>query len=197
MLVEFIDAIRHTKSLVLITYRPEYRGALALSGRWRDPPDAIEQCPDCGVDRRVAGHPPVGRGLTDRIADRAGGNPFFASEIVRDLAERGVLEGDRSGYICRDDSADIAVPVTLQAAIAARVDRLGASAKHALYAGAVIGARFRPDLLRRVLDETGGSDDAIAELLPSGSHRPSAVHPHAPSTRSGIRSSDRWPTSRS
>jgi predicted ATPase len=29
MLVEFIDAIRQTKSLVLITYRPEYRGALA------------------------------------------------------------------------------------------------------------------------------------------------------------------------
>ena len=55
--------------------------------------------------------------------------------------------------------------MTLQAAIAARVDRLGAAAKHALYAGAVIGTRFRPDLLRTVLEETSGSDDAIAELL--------------------------------
>ena len=67
--------------------------------------------------------------------------------------------------MCRDDSAAISVPVTLQAAIAARVDRLGAAAKHALYAGAVIGTRFRPDLLRTVLEETSGSDDAIAELL--------------------------------
>ena len=166
MLVEFIDAIRHTKSLVLITYRPEYRGALArVPGAVAIPLMLLNNAQTVALTAELLGiHPSVAE-LTDRIADRAGGNPFFASEIVRDLAERGVLEGDRSGYICRDDSADIAVPVTLQAAIAARVDRLGASAKHALYAGAVIGARFGPDLLRPVLDETSGSDDAIAELL--------------------------------
>ena len=78
--------------------------------------------------------------------------------------ERGVLDGDRGAYLCRDDAADISVPATLQATIAARVDRLGRPAKHCLYAAAVIGARFRPELLAALLDDTEGSE-AIAELL--------------------------------
>ena len=166
MLVEFIDAIRQTKSLVLITYRPEYRGALArVPGAMAIPLTPLNTAQTVALTVAALGtHPSVAE-LTARIAERAAGNPFFASEIVRDLAERGVLEGDRGGYVCRDDGADISVPVTLQAAIAARVDRLSAAAKHALYAGAVIGTRFRPDLLSTVLEESSGSDDAIAELL--------------------------------
>ena len=49
--------------------------------------------------------------------------------MVRDLAERGVLDGERAAYLCRDDAADISVPGTLQATIAARVDRLSRPAK--------------------------------------------------------------------
>ena len=66
--------------------------------------------------------------------------------------------------LCRDDAADIGVPGTLQATIAARVDRLSRPAKQFLYAAAVIGARFRPELLAALLDDTEGSE-AIAELL--------------------------------
>ena len=58
------------------------------------------------------------------IAARAAGNPFFVEEMVRDLAERGVLEGHRGSYACRTDVAEVSVPATLQAAIAARIDRL-------------------------------------------------------------------------
>ena len=36
--------------------------------------------------------PSVG-GLAETIAERAAGNPFFAEEMVRELAERGVLRG--------------------------------------------------------------------------------------------------------
>ena len=99
--------------------------------------------------------------LVARIADRAAGNPFFAEEIVRDLAERGVLDGDRGAYLCRDDAADISVPATLQATIAARVDRLGRPAKQFLYAASVIGARFRPELLAALLGDIEESE-AIA-----------------------------------
>ena len=58
------------------------------------------------------------------IAERAAGNPFFAEEMVRDLDERQVLHGERGGYVCRADVADITVPATVQAAIEARIDRL-------------------------------------------------------------------------
>jgi adenylate cyclase len=166
MLAAFIDAIRHTKSLVLVTYRPEYRGALAcVPGAVAIPLTPLNNAQTRALTAELLGtHPSVAE-LTARVADRAAGNPFFATEIVLDLAERGVLEGERGGYVCRDDNADISVPVTLQSAIAARVDRLGSSAKHALYAGAVIGARFGPELVCSVLDKTGGSDEAVAELL--------------------------------
>ena len=63
-------------------------------------------------------------GWRPRIAARAAGNPFFAEEIVRDLSERGVIDGRRGGYVASGDIADIAVPSTLHATIAARVDRL-------------------------------------------------------------------------
>ena len=73
--------------------------------------------------------PSVGELASTVIAGRAAGNPFFAEEIVRDLAERGVLDGERGAYICGADVADVGVPATLQATIAARIDRLDAAAK--------------------------------------------------------------------
>ena len=85
--------------------------------------------------------PSVGE-IGEIIAERAAGNPFFAEEIARELAERGVLVGQRGGYACHTDVADVSVPATLQAAIAARIDRLSPAAKHTLAAAAVIGSRF-------------------------------------------------------
>ena len=145
MLIEFVHReFLQTRSLVFITYRPEYRGALSRA------PGAhsINLAPLSAAQTEalttglLGTHSSVTALRASQIAERSSGNPFFADEIVRDLAERGVLDGDRGAYICRDNHADITVPDTLQAAIAARIDRLGAPAKHVLYASAVIGSRF-------------------------------------------------------
>ena len=90
------------------------------------------------------------------ITEKAAGNPFFAEEIVRDLAERGVLRGERGGYVSTADVGEFGVPATLQATIAARIDRLDAKAKRTLSGAAVIGSRFSRDLL-----ETLGIDPAL------------------------------------
>ena len=165
MLAEFIAAARSTRSLVLITHRPEYQGALSRApGAQTIALAPLTAAQTVALTTALLGTHPSVRRLAVHVAERAAGNPFFADEIVRDLAERGVLSGDRGAYICRDESADLSVPSTLQAAIAARIDRLGAPAKHALYAGAVIGARFSLDLLSAVLPETGENGTAIAEL---------------------------------
>ena len=94
------------------------------------------------------------------IADRAAGNPFFAEEMVREFAQRGVLTGEHGGYVCRTDVADVAVPATVQAAIEARIDRLNTPAKQTLNAASVIGARFGPQLLAAL-----GIDAVLDELL--------------------------------
>ena len=76
--------------------------------------------------------PSVG-GLGQTIAERAAGNPFFAEEIVRELAERGVLCGERGAYISTTEGGDIGVPATLQATIAARIDRLELLSRRTLH----------------------------------------------------------------
>ena len=161
MLTEFFTVIPQTPSLVLVTYRPEYEGALTrvhgaqtiALGPLSDPETAALVSELLGPD------PSVGA-LGQKIAERAAGNPFFAEEMVRDLAERGVLRGNRSAYESTADAAEVSVPATLQATIAARIDRLDPAAKRTLSAAAVIGSRFSRDLL-----ETLGIDPALQDLL--------------------------------
>ncbi|MGA7054744.1 MAG: adenylate/guanylate cyclase domain-containing protein, partial [Mycobacterium sp.] len=165
MLAEFVG-VASIRSLVLITHRPEYRGALSrIPGAQTIALAPLTEEQALALTSALLGTHPSVTALVARVAERAAGNPFFAEEIVRDLAERGVLNGDHGAYVCREEGADISVPGTLQAAIAARIDRLDPPAKHLLYAGAVIGARFSLDLLGSVLRETGEIGTAIAELV--------------------------------
>jgi class 3 adenylate cyclase len=167
MLAEFVTVVPQSHSLVLITYRPEYRGVLSRTpGAQTISLAPLNSAQAAALTTELLGTDPSVRALAARIAERAAGNPFFAEEMVRDLAQRGVLDGDRGAYLCRDDAADISVPGTLQATIAARVDRLGRPAKQFLYAAAVIGARFRAEWVAALLDDIKtGTSEAIDELL--------------------------------
>jgi predicted ATPase len=98
--------------------------------------------------------------LAGLIAERAAGNPFFAEEMVRDLAERGVLRLNRGAYSSTADVAGVSVPAALQATITARIDRLAPAAKRTSSAAAVIGQRFSRGLL-----ETLGIDPALEDLV--------------------------------
>jgi hypothetical protein len=71
-----------------------------------------------------------------------------------------VLTGTHGGYLCPADDAEVSVPATVQAAIEARIDRLTGSAKRALNAASVIGARFAADVLTAL-----GIDPVVDELL--------------------------------
>jgi class 3 adenylate cyclase len=166
MLAEFLTVIPQTHSLVLISYRPEYRGALSrLPGA---PSIALAPLSDSETAALVSGllgaHPSVA-GLATTIAERAAGNPFFAEEIVRELGERGVLRGNRGSYMSMADVAEVSMPATVQATIAARIDRLNPKAKRTLSAAAVIGAKFSRELLETLGIEPSVEDLVGAELI--------------------------------
>jgi class 3 adenylate cyclase len=164
MLADFLAVIPQTPSVVLITYRPEYHGALAqVAGAQTIALTPLSDAETSTLVAELLGPDPSVSQIGEMIAERAAGNPFFAEEITRDLAERGVLVGERGGYACHVDVADISVPATLQATIAARIDRLGPAAKHTLAAAAVVGSRFSRELLAGlqvdpVLDELIGAE---------------------------------------
>ncbi|MGA7049883.1 MAG: AAA family ATPase, partial [Mycobacterium sp.] len=165
MLADFVAVLPQSRSLVLITYRPEYGGVLSRTpGAQTISLAPLNSAETAALTTELLGPDPSVTGLAARIADWAAGNPFFAQEIVHDLAERGALDGDRGAYISRNYAADLGVPATLQATIAARVDRLGRPAKHFLYAASVIGARFSSELLAALLGDIEGSA-AIDELV--------------------------------
>ena len=151
MLAEFLNVIPQTPSLVLITYRPDYRGVLAnVPGAQTISLAPLSDSETAALLDELLGTDPSVAGIKALVAQRAGGNPFFAQEMVRELAERAVIEGDRGGFSCGTDLAEVTVPATLQATIAARIDRLDPDAKKTLNAAAVIGSRFTPELLAAV-----------------------------------------------
>ena len=166
MFADFLTVIPQTHSTVLITYRPEYRGTLThVPGG-----QTISLAPLTDSDTTALLDELLGRdssvaAVRSLIADRAAGNPFFAQEMTRELAERGVLDGDRGAYACRADLAEVSVPATLQATIAARIDRLPPEAKRTLSAAAVIGLRFNLDLLAQLGVEPVIADLAAAQFI--------------------------------
>ncbi|MEB3021200.1 AAA family ATPase [[Mycobacterium] crassicus] len=165
LLADFLAVIPQTASLVVITYRPEYHGVLTRIPNSQTitlAPLNASQSATLATEL-LGSHPSVST-LCQRVVERAAGNPFFAEEIVRDLADRGVLSGSRGGYVCEIDDADVAVPATLQAAIASRIDRLEPAAKQTLNAAAVIGLRFDAEQLA-VLDGGAQVDGLIAAEL--------------------------------
>jgi class 3 adenylate cyclase len=161
MLAEFVTVIPQMPSLVLATYRTEYEGALArVHGAQTIALAPLSDSETEALVLELLGHNSSVGELGQKIAERAAGNPFFAEEIVRELAERGVLRGNRSAYLSTVDAAEVTVPATVQATIAARIDRLEPAAKRTLSAATVVGSRFSRDLL-----EALGIDPVLEDLV--------------------------------
>jgi class 3 adenylate cyclase len=166
MLAEFVAVVPQTPSLVLVTYRPEYEGALArVAGAQTIALAPLSDSETTALVSGLLGPDPSVGALGQKVAQRAAGNPFFAEEIVRELAEREVLQGQRGAYISMREVAEVNVPATLQATIAARIDRLPREAKRTLSAAAVIGSRFSVDLLTQLDVEPAVNDLLAAQFI--------------------------------
>jgi ABC-type transport system substrate-binding protein/class 3 adenylate cyclase len=95
---------------------------------------------------------PLPAAVADLIAGRAGGNPLFVGEALRDLVERGALRRANGGWELAVDPGSLEVPALVQGILQARLDRLDAAAREAVAVAAVIGRRFGMPLLEKVLD---------------------------------------------
>ena len=208
MIGEFAVVVPQTHLLVLITYRPEYDGMLdRLPSAHRIALAPLDDSDCTALATELLGTDPSVATLVGQIAERAAGNPFFTEEIVRDLAERGIVHGEPGAYVCREGTVDVRVPASLQATIAARIDRLGPTAKCTLNAAAVIGLRFELGSACR----TGGAH-RFGRTDRSRTRRPGDVHaprrrvrlPASADPRGGVRVAaeigscptciDAWPT---
>ena len=166
MMADILAVIGQTPAMSLITYRPEYEGALTrVHGAQTIALTPLTDSETSSLIGELLGPDPSVDKLAATVVPRVGGNPFFAEEMVRELAQRGVLDGERGGYVCQADVTEVSVPGTVQATIGARIDRLDPAAKRTLNAAAVIGLRFGSDLLAQLEVEPALDDLLRAELI--------------------------------
>src|SRR4029077_219263 len=118
MLADFLTVVPRTPSMVLITSRPEYDGALTrVHGAQTIALDPLGDSDTAALLVELMGSDHSVVDASRIIADRSAGNPFFAEQMVRELVQRGVLAGERGGYLCRADAVEVTVPATGQQAM--------------------------------------------------------------------------------
>ncbi len=168
MLGELIDSLCDSPTMLVVNYRPEFEL------NWGDDVRVLELRPLSEENTRdllrdLTGEDPSLDGLDGLVHARAQGNPFFVEEIVRELAEAGFLKGDRGAYRLARPVEDAGVPATVQAVLAARIDRLDPDAKRLLQVASVVGK----ELGARALSVTSGLEQdelepVLAELKQGG-----------------------------
>jgi predicted ATPase len=84
--------------------------------------------------------------------ERTEGNPFFLEESVHTLVETQELVGEPGAYRLLQDLPTIEVPATVQAVLAARIDRLSPEAKQVLQTAAVIGNEVPLPVLQAIAE---------------------------------------------
>jgi len=148
-----VEALAGTRTLLLVNFRPEYHAPWMQKSYYQQlpllplGPEATEE-----LLQDLLGSDPSLVGLAHRIRERTGGNPFFIEEVVQALVESGGLEGRKGAYRLVRPAEEAAIPATVQAVLAARIDRLGEREKAVLQTAAVIGREFTEPVLRRVAD---------------------------------------------
>jgi tetratricopeptide (TPR) repeat protein len=90
--------------------------------------------------------------LKQLLVERTEANPLFLEESVRALVETGALAGERGAYRLTQPVEQLRIPATVQAILAARIDRLEPEAKRLLQAAAVIGKDVPMPLLLAIAD---------------------------------------------
>ncbi len=159
-----VDWTRDSPILVIAMGRPELLDARPAwgGGKLNATTILLEPLSDveCGalVDQ-VLGHAPADPAIRRRVADASEGNPLFVEELVAMLVEDGLLRRVGDTWVAAGNLSHIAVPPTVAALIAARLDRLAPGDRAVLERAAIIGRVFSRAALEELVDGTEATLD--------------------------------------
>ena len=154
LLDRLVDSLPTASILLLVNYRPEYQHGWSNKTSYTQL--RLDPLPPASADevlQALLGDDPSLTPLKPRLIARTEGNPFFLEESVRALVETGALVGERSAYRLEHALQSLQVPATVQAVLAARIDRLQSEQKRLLQTAAVVGLEVSLPLLQ-VIAET-------------------------------------------
>lgn len=140
LLNELAVRAQEARILLVVSYRPEFQDGWKHRPNYRQlhlNPLASENL--AALLAALLGANPNLQIIKNFLMQRASGNPFFVEELVRALAENGVIVGSRSNYRLAKPLVGHEIPPTVQAVLAARIDALPSAEKRLLQEASVIG----------------------------------------------------------
>jgi class 3 adenylate cyclase/tetratricopeptide (TPR) repeat protein len=160
------DAVVGTTTLLVVNFRPGFAAPLTQRSHYRQiNMRPLSPAQSAALLQDHVGADPSLALLSRNIVERAHGNPFFLEELINALVERGDFEGDRGSFRLRGGIDAIPLPSTIQAVIAARIDRLEEDAKRVLEVASIIGREISLLILDRVAGmEESGLSEAVQHL---------------------------------
>jgi predicted ATPase/class 3 adenylate cyclase len=153
LLDNLVESLPTAQLLLLVNYRPEYQHGWGSKTYYTQlrldplPPASAEE-----FLQALLGDDPSLAPLKMLLIERTEGNPFFLEESVRTLVETEVLVGEPGDYHLARKLPSIQVPATVQAILAARIDRLPQEEKRFLQTAAVIGTEVPLSLLQAIAE---------------------------------------------
>jgi tetratricopeptide (TPR) repeat protein len=148
-----VESLPTARLLLLVNYRPEYQHGWDSKTYYTQL--RLDPLPAASAEvflQALLGDDPSLAPLKQLLIARTEGNPFFLEESVRTLVETGVLVGQPGAYRLAKPLDSLQVPATVQAVLAARIDRLPPGEKHLLQTAAVIGTEVPFPLLQAITE---------------------------------------------
>jgi predicted ATPase len=155
LLDSLIESLPTARLLLLVNYRPEYQHGWGSKTYYTQlridplPPESADE-----LLQALLGDDASLRPLKQLLIARTDGNPFFLEESVRTLVEMNVLVGERGNHRLTRPIESTQVPATVQAVLAARIDRLSPDEKRLLQSAAVVGKDVPFVLLQAIADQS-------------------------------------------
>ncbi|WP_349546356.1 adenylate/guanylate cyclase domain-containing protein [Bradyrhizobium guangdongense] len=166
--LEFVEALADgvygTTTLLVVNFRPGFTSALTQRSHYRQV--NMLPLPKHEATTLVLEHfgPDPSLALIGRnIIERAQGNPFFLEELINTLVERGDFEGEKGAYRLKGGIDSVPLPTTVQAVVAARIDRLQDAAKQVLEMASVVGREVSIAILEDL--DSGLSGHVLSDSL--------------------------------
>lgn len=127
--------------------------------------EPLDQRESADLVRRLLGHAVVPPTVEARVSKAAGGNPLFVEELVRMLIDDGAIRELPSGeWEVSGDLSSLTIPPTIQALLAARLDRLDPSARELLECASVEGTVFHVGAVRELVEVGRDLESGLSSL---------------------------------
>ena len=169
-LIEHVLSTAETPMLLVCSARPEF---FELRPEWETLDSSVSFLLNPVGDENAAliatnllGGTGLDEAVQARIVEAAAGNPLFVEQMLSMMIDDGVLVRENGHWASSSDVAEVTVPPSIQALLAARLDLLGPEEREVIEAASVAGLVFPEDALRELIsDAAAGRVEALLGSL--------------------------------